>query len=469
MAGTRLAPSRTLGVFMAVVSLLVMGGAVQAKQVNLEFEVTTVDDPAELKGMMKAETLPAAQTTTTSVVLGLGETYISVRRGAQKTVYALASRRLYRVDVVRSQYVEESLYAPVGFRLAELRNRMMLGSAMAKAKIDKAKNPFDRFQVESVLGVEWGGPGAADGAPEIKMEEAGGTLTFVRDGQWAVKFTPSKTDLPEAVAGRLTQCLAYECYVHPQIRRAILKTGKVPEKLEYRAWNPPHAYSVTWVLKKMSEAEAADLPLGKELKPAPLEVGPLTDILAEIKNRKAPARTEAQAFVKAAVAEKKYLDAMLAAVECNLQYGDDASLLKEVQPFAKTDPPLKAYIDALFTSNDPETAAQAMAALDGIKRAGLTKGYVIDIARAVTLTTLGRPKEAVESYLAALKRNPFIAGAYKDLGDLAAASFDMPLAWKYWDTGRAISPTLPMLQVVNQREAWLLKNVPDFFLAPKEK
>jgi tetratricopeptide (TPR) repeat protein len=406
------------------------------------------------------------------MIAGLGETCISVQWGQQKTLYDLAGKRIYRIDLTKSEYVEESLFAEPAFRTAELRNRLMLGAAWTEAKINKTKNPFDRFEVESTLAVEKLGPDAAADAPTIKVETAGNTTVFLHDGQWVVKLTPSKSALAGPAAAAFTRLLAYEARIHPQVRRKIVEAGAVPETLEFRFQNPPQAYTVTWTLRKVAEVEVEDLPLSKELKPAADAGGPLAAILAEVKKGHAPpTRQAAEAYARSALAEKKYLDAMLATIEDQLRSGDPAvePLMREIGSSAQTDPQLRLFLDGMMASQNPKTAAQALQKFDAIDRTALKKGYVIDIMRANALTALGRRKEARDLFLSVLKANPFIAGAYKDLGELYADAYQMPLAWRCWDAGRQINPNLPLLQDVTKREQWLQENLPDFFLPAKAK
>jgi hypothetical protein len=445
---------------------LLMSGAAPAKQVQLEYQVTTVDDPAEFKGIFKSEDLPEAKTTTETTTVGLGGHYLSLQSAGRKTIYDLRSKRIIRINLGRSEYYEESLFADVGFRVAELQNRLRISDAMNEAKIDKSRIPYDRFQQESLFSMQLPAQDVAADPHEIKVEVSDGAMTFLRNGQWVVRVTPSKHALPEPAAGQFVRFLAIGCKIHPQIRRKIIEAGRVPEKMEYRAFNPPHAYTITMAFQKMTESDGEDLPIGKEFRLAADADGPLSDILAELKRRETPpTRGEAEAFARSALDEKKYLDAMLAAVEYQTQSGEPRlEIMTEIGPHARTDPQLRLYVEGVLSANNPQAAAAGLRGLDAIDRAGLKKGYVIDITRANALMTLKRPNEARDLFLAVLKCNPFIAGAYKDLGELYAEGFGMSLAWKCWDIGRGIYPNHPLLQEINKREQWLQERLPDFFL-----
>ena len=88
---------------------------------------------------------------------------------------------------------------------------------------------------------------------------------------------------------------------------------------------------------------------------------------------------------------------------------------------------------------------------------------MVDIFIANQMTVLGQSSGAQKLMIAALKINPYIAGAYKDLGDMFFSEFDMASAWVCWDFGQKLAPDHFMLKPILDYEAELLKNLPDFF------
>ena len=76
---------------------------------------------------------------------------------------------------------------------------------------------------------------------------------------------------------------------------------------------------------------------------------------------------------------------------------------------------------------------------------------------------LGQWPEATALYLQVLQAKPQMAAVYQDLGDALLAQFDAPNAWRSWDAGRAMAPTLRQFRKVNDLERSLLHDYPAFF------
>jgi len=73
------------------------------------------------------------------------------------------------------------------------------------------------------------------------------------------------------------------------------------------------------------------------------------------------------------------------------------------------------------------------------------KIHVIKIFQANAQSDLGDTLKAKELFGEALKDNPHITGAYKDLGGLYFNEYNAVLAWRCWDVARKILPSHNML------------------------
>lgn len=65
--------------------------------------------------------------------------------------------------------------------------------------------------------------------------------------------------------------------------------------------------------------------------------------------------------------------------------------------------------------------------------------------------------------MAALTANPYIVGAWKDLGDLYFNEYNTRDAWRCWDLARELLPTHGLLKTVGEFEQNLLNTYPEFF------
>jgi hypothetical protein len=88
-------------------------------------------------------------------------------------------------------------------------------------------------------------------------------------------------------------------------------------------------------------------------------------------------------------------------------------------------------------------AARGLEALDALDRDQFSHPHVLDVFKANMLTGMGRSDEARALFLDHLRRSPWLAAAYKDLGDLYYARYEMSRAWLCWEIGRSIAPGHP--------------------------
>jgi hypothetical protein len=101
----------------------------------------------------------------------------------------------------------------------------------------------------------------------------------------------------------------------------------------------------------------------------------------------------------------------------------------------------------------------------GIDRAGVSNGYVIDDFLGNTLVDANRGADAIPLLNNAVRGNPYLGGYYKDFGDLFRKSFRADLAWLFYDLGRELpgGSGAPVISIINGYEGFLEKKVPQFF------
>jgi hypothetical protein len=88
---------------------------------------------------------------------------------------------------------------------------------------------------------------------------------------------------------------------------------------------------------------------------------------------------------------------------------------------------------------------------------------MIDLFIANDRATLGDRQGAIAGLVAVLQAHPFIAGAYKDLGDNLLLAYEAPQAWRSWDLGRRIAPTFHNFKAVGEFEERLAAQHPEYF------
>ena len=105
----------------------------------------------------------------------------------------------------------------------------------------------------------------------------------------------------------------------------------------------------------------------------------------------------------------------------------------------------------------------AIEQLDALRPHAQSQGYMLDLFIANDRASLGDRKTARDGLIAVLQAHPFVAGAYKDLGDNLLMSYDASNAWRCWDLGRRIAPGYQNFKAVNQFEANLATQHPEYF------
>jgi len=103
---------------------------------------------------------------------------------------------------------------------------------------------------------------------------------------------------------------------------------------------------------------------------------------------------------------------------------------------------------------------------DGTQGADVGQAHLFDTTNGALLRTLDDPTPSLQDrfgYSVALDGNRYLAGVYKDLGDLYYDAYETNVAWDCWDAARKIAPSLEMLDSVRDLEEHLETAYPRFF------
>ena len=418
---------------------------------------------------------------TTTVTLG--QEYLMVSDGHEKKVYDFTRRRMVQLHLDRHEYDDWSLFSNVGARIRELQNRATIHASMRMVKPD-LQDAFGRFENETSLGLVL--PGMKQDEPEPTIERKnldGGGWDFWHNGVSVVQFVPATTGVSAAFGPRFASFLAHECSIHPKIRRELAVGGEIPQLLVTRWQNGDQQNIATYRLQSVVLLASNSAILPADFKPA-LHRGeafePLVRAVARARDDHGAThrstRAEVEAFAKAAVAAKRPLDAYLALLEYRLQSGErHANDLRRYQREFDQDRRCQLYVASLDQSSK-EACRKSLASIESIDRTGLQKAYMIDLQRADLLQILGRgnrgatmPGEnnatatAEKLFLSVLDANPYLAGAYHDLGALYDEPFRSPMAWLCFDTGRQLSPDHFLFKDIDTFEQRIQRDFPDFF------
>ena len=477
-----------LHVVAACCLVLCLADLGRAEELHLQFKVTEEKIPSS--GTTKIAAAPALATTppvrrqtrTREVTVGLGGDYFFLEGEGERTIYNFKTRRIVTLDLSKSTVRDDSLFWIVGFNDAEIRNWLMLNFILHKASAMEGKDALpsdDAFNLEAIFRLKLSSldnPQVSEAVKKLaptqikSTTKAGGTI-FTNAGKMVTRVEYSKHVIPKTYKKTFSRFLLYNCTIHPSIRTQIEDVGKVPSEMFYSVTDAFGQTKSTWTLISASVKKTDSSAVPGTYKPAYDPNDPLDVVLKRsLKQADAPTKNAAIESAEKAMAEGNPLDAFLALMEYGLQ--TDEKLLghtRKIVQAGKNDPQFTLFVASQRQVRSKELMEKKVEMMDRIDRTVLSKGYVLDIFKANFITPLGRTGEARELFFGVLGQNPFIAGVYKDLGDLYNQSWDMRGAWRCWDAARRLAPDHALLRGRVQAEKNLMKKYPEYFLEPAAK
>jgi tetratricopeptide (TPR) repeat protein len=177
-------------------------------------------------------------------------------------------------------------------------------------------------------------------------------------------------------------------------------------------------------------------------------------------------RTETMATARdGAFAQRHVLEALLANMGIMIMTGDATNTtawIAQHRDAIQSDESARSLATSLKPPD--QTAAQtAVQTLAELRKQPGSSGYVLDVFEGNALLSLHDGKNGADHLLAALAANPYLLGAWKDLGGYYYQSFQADKAWACWDAARRVNPRHSMLLPINEMENRLRTAFPEFF------
>ena len=420
-------------------------------QWQLEYRREAPDQPAE------------------TVWLRIAPDYHCIERGGGVRLYDFALRRIYEIRPDH-HFVNNSLYADVWARAAEIENRAVLGIAMQKAGIDALKKAgSDPFWAETELGMT----SARFPRPELKRTEDGGRTRWLLAGDEVVAVRYGKQAIPEAIKGSMHRLWPTFIQMHPQIVDEIAMNGRMPEELWVKtklfAKDP---FVVHWTLTRARWDAKATYPLPPHLNAeAAQPEGAFPEIFAalatNVAEKKTPlAQNEYATRVQAAIKNGDGLEAMLWTIEMSLASGtrDSRCASDDPRPFCALLPQVAPLVKA-----DPRSAlafAQKSPDLDDRPQFdNLPNVYLLQLLWATRPPGKGVDAASTERDLLTALRARSIPSFCKDTGDFYAKAWRPYAAWQAYDLGRLMPGHIDgdLLTDIDSLEKRLAADKKEFF------
>jgi hypothetical protein len=414
---------------------------------RLEYRAVTTNESTDANVKRKTPLVPRTEGTLTAV---LGPRRVEVVEEGRRSVLDYEHERALRVEADGS-YRESSLLATFAFIEMEMKNRARIAKVLAAAKMkDEAARPRE-------ISILFGWPAEGDDT-SVTTAKDGDAVVF-RDGdEELARWTPSAELLDDAQRASLVRFLQHRCRLHPAIREAIAADGHAPSAIRFRWLNTGTRSTTELTLlgaKRVSDAGSIQLQR---------RIFDESDPLARVAKRVlVPAKEDTAArlgkddflrLAREARTAGRFEDAALLLIECGLQTGDPVTdALRDL----RSDEAASARLEKLLGIIGNHDPAKSLEGLDSLDRASFSRPHVIDVLRANSLAATRRQDKAIEAMLGALAADPWLTGAWKDLGGFYYACFDTERTWLAWEAGRRAASDHPMWAEVREFEEHLRK------------
>lgn len=441
----------------SVAAILFLGAS--AAQASVAFHVTVTTERVNKPGVNTS--LPARETQDSDVVLG--EHFISVRDGHTLSVLDFATRRRYMIDTAASTYDTYSLFDVAGSRAAELHHRQGIAGMLKLSSLEQhATPPVYEEQALSVLDNKRRGP--------LLPQVLDGAVLWSLDEQPLLRLDIAGSPVSGDDAAAFAQYLRYTWGGHPAVLTMLADGKRIPAaftlhhqqiagkvarhfRISRLVMHAPATYSLAAYRPRplAADAPALERVLAQAARLPPL--GP------EAPQAHLALRAEAERLFAA----EKPFEAFLSMLEDHFSTGALVDKLSPQQQLAmQACQPIHDLTRALL-AKDKEGIQAALATVQGLRQQHGLEQPVLALFEGNLRAKLGQRQAAIALYLQVLQAKPHMAAAYQDLGDALYAQFDAPNAWRSWDAGRAMAPSLRQFRKVNDLERSLLHDYPAFF------
>jgi hypothetical protein len=426
---------------------------------------------SDMQGELRLQYRVERENQPTEIVkIGLAKDYHYKNSAVGLWIHDYRLHRIFRLQP-ESGLINDSIYAEVWYRRAELENRAAITNAMNKAGIDASKgfaaqNPF---WAETDMGLVT--PNFP--RPDLHRVESNGKIRWSLGTDEVLAIRYRREPVPEKVRGGLRRWWPSMVSIHPQIVDELALSGRVPEEMWVKQM--VHAgksfETAHWSLIQAEWIEQAKYPLPVGLMAVSTEPrGAFPQIFTTLSatvadHRQPPPEDVYRARAESAIAHSAGLEAMVWIIEMQLAAGvkqscatpsttDSCALAARAGPLAKLD----SRTAIAFAAHSPDGA-------DRSQFDSLPNAYVLRLLWATRPAGKDVKREDSEhDLLVALQTSP-IANFCKDTGDFYAASWNPFAAWQAWDFGRLMAGhrSGDLLDSIDVIEAAVVQKEPAFF------
>lgn len=442
----------------SVAAILFLGAS--AAQASVAFHVTVTTERVNQPGVKTS--LPARTTQESDVVLG--PHYLSVRDGKALSVLDFATRRRHVIDMAASTYDTYSLFDVAGFRVVELRHRQGIAGILKAGGLEQhATLPVYEEQALSVLGNKRRGA--------LQPQLLDGAVLWSLDKQPLLRLGIAGSPVSGDDATAFAQYVRYTWGGHPLVLKLLADGKRIPADFTLHYQEVGGTVTRHFRVSAMTAGAPAAYSLAAyRLRPLAADAPPLERVLAQAGSLP-PLSPQAHPALRAEAerlfAADKPFEAFLTMLEDHFSTGALVEKLSLQQQRAMQECQPIHDLTRGLQAKDKEGIADALATVQELRKQTGMEQPVLALFEGNLRAKLGQWPEATALYLQVLQAKPQMAAVYQDLGDALLAQFDAPNAWRSWDAGRAMAPSLRQFRKVNDLERSLLNDYPAFFADAK--
>jgi hypothetical protein len=388
----------------------------------------------------------------------LGKSFAVAEAKGARHILDFEKRRVYRVHLADKKYYESSMFAVLGFHAMELQNRVRLNAMLNAAKVETETNV--PALAEHLFSLRAPGQSTViDSAP------SNGATEYRWNGKELLSISDKSQALPSGYQSQYWRWLRYTVGGHPSIYSALDARAGVPERLKVLR---PDVGGTVVTLQLTGITNDADAPYSLVgLAPSAPEREPYITLRKVGGDAKASLTARNEAALRerdGATAQGRLLDAWLAHFAQSLSAGDASTAwLAQVRERSSSDQDARALVASLRAAN-AEQARQAVSTLSSLRgKTTSPYAYVLDVFAANHLVGLKQTAEAEKMFVSALSANPYLTGAWLDMGKLYYTTFRTEEAWACWDAGRAMKPDHQLARGIDEMERKMVAEHPEFF------
>jgi len=458
--GDQEALMRSFGI--AVVPILLfalLSGPLAAEEITLSLDVRKARETGGEEGATPSEEIRESRESLT-----LAPKKFAVQRDQETMIYDFVSERIFILTPAKRTVLDTSLYWVPTYKLAERANRRVLNGFYEELGLDNEGD--SDFELEALFSSD---PNTPVGA-QIQIAKHGETTQFVYNKEEVASYGLANQQVPADLAGSFRKYFLYCLSVHPKILETLLDTKHFFDTLTYVGGDGmPVQQTTTIKADKIANSTAAALSVPHSFKTIYSSNNRLNAVIEAAHSGTAPTIQQYERQLENAGKRGDALGVFLIYMEAVNQIGTNAATtLGPLVPKATGNATDRSYIQDLATaiSKPPASEEEARSSIGIIeaarKKAG-PRGAILDVFTANYYGMLGDLRKAEGLILTALEKNPFLTGAYKDLGDKYYQQYDMVNAWAAWDQMLRIGSDHELAKPIEDLKVSLREEHPAYF------